>query len=622
MTNDTDRAEPRLGLLCLTALGVVFGDIGTSPLYALRECFFGSHAVPVSPSNILGVLSLITWSLILVVSVKYLVFILRADNKGEGGILALMSLVRPKQSGGALLFFGLFGAALLYGDGVITPAISVLSAVEGLDVATPLFRPYLVPITVLILTGLFFFQHRGTGKVGMAFGPIVLCWFLVMAVLGIPHILREPGVLAALSPHHAVRFFLENGRAGFLALGAVFLSLTGCEAMYADLGHFSRRPIRVSWFGLVGSALLLNYFGQGALLLQEPDAAVNPFYRLAPGWALYPLVALATSATVIASQALISGVFSLTRQAIQLGFLPRLRIAHTSAETEGQIYVPVANWLLFVGTIAIVLGFRSSSSLAAAYGVGVSLIMVITTVLAYFLFRRHWGWGLAASLAWAGVFLTIDLAFFLANLAKVAQGGWVPLLIGAGIMLLFTTWSRGQDMLRKRIQEAAVPFDAFIQDAESGPLARVPGRAVFLSGSSNQTPVALLHNIKHNRVLHQKNLVVTAMFDEVPRVHEEDRVEFIPLSRSFARLILHYGFMEDPDVFRDLSRIPAPEFSGDPYQATYFLNSDAVIPAPKGELARWRVRLFRFLFHNAVRPSEFFHLPPSRVIEIGAQIQL
>jgi KUP system potassium uptake protein len=517
-------AAPRgryLALMSLGALGVVYGDIGTSPLYAMRECFSGKHPIPATAENVLGVLSLIFWALIFVISVKYLVFVLRADNRGEGGILALMSLVRLR-SGGAkglgwlVTAVGIFGASLLYGDGIITPAISVLSAVEGLTVAAPVLERAVIPTTIVILFGLFFFQKRGTGGLGAIFGPFTFLWFTTLAVLGVSQIVREPRVFGALNPLRAVDFFADNGWVGFLTLGTVFLVVTGGEALYADLGHFGRRPIRTAWFSVVLPALVLNYFGQGALLLHSPEAAENLFYLMAPSWALYPLVGLATTATVIASQAVISGVFSLTRQAVQLGYMPRLEIQHTSAREIGQIYIPAVNWSLMLACIALVVGFKSSSNLAAAYGIAVTTDMVIVTVLLAVVARQLWKWGLAAVLFFVAFFLAIDLSFFGANIVKIAHGGWFPLLVAAGMFTLMTTWRRGRRILADRIQAEAMADDAFITAITRRPPPRVAGTAVFMDRTIEGIPLALLHNLKHNKVLHEKVVILTVKTEDVP----------------------------------------------------------------------------------------------------------
>ncbi|HEX7181654.1 MAG TPA: potassium transporter Kup [Thermoanaerobaculia bacterium] len=614
----------RLALLCLTAIGVVYGDIGTSPLYAMRECFFGPHAVPVSRENVLGVLSLIVWTLVIVVTLKYQVYVLRADNNGEGGILSLMALATrtERRRQWLLVGLGLFGGALLFGDGMITPAISVLSAVEGLEVATPHFAAYVIPITIAILILLFLVQRRGTAGIGLVFGPVVLVWFLTLALLGVISIAREPGVLAAFNPIYAVHFFAKNGVAGFLVLGAVFLVATGGEALYADLGHFGKRPIQIDWFSVVAPALLLNYFGQGALLLRDPDAAHNPFYRLAPDWALYPLVILATFATAIASQAVITGVFSLMRQTVQLGYAPRMEIVHTSASEIGQIYVPAANWGLMISTILLVVGFRTSSNLAAAYGVAVTTTMIITTLLAFVVARNLWGWKLWTAASVTAAFLVVDIAFFGANIVKVAQGGWFPLAVAAVIFVLFASWRRGRNALSARLAEAALSPELVFQDIERRGITRVPGTAIFLTGQATGIPAALLHNLKHNKVVHERNVFLTIATEEIPHVTETGRTVVEELRPDLYRVIARYGFMEDPDVPQVLRGLQRQGLAIDPGNATYILSRNAVIPRRKPLLGRLLDALFIFMTRNAQVATQFFHLPPNRVIEIGMQVEI
>lgn len=616
----------RLAHLSLATLGVVYGDIGTSPLYAMRECFTGGHAVAANPTNVLGVLSLIFWSLIVVISVKYLLFILRADNRGEGGILALTALLSPgaapvRRRGAAVIALGLFGAALLYGDGIITPAISVLSAMEGLTLATPAFGPYVIPLTVAVLVGLFLIQRRGTAGVGTLFGPVTLLWFLVMAGLGVRQLLGAPAVLAAVDPAHGVAFFLHNGWHGFLILGTVFLVVTGGEALYADMGHFGPRPIRLAWFSVVLPALLLNYFGQGAYLLGHPRAT-HPFYQMAPGWALVPLILLATAATVIASQAVISGAYSLTMQAVQLGFSPRLTILHTSATEKGQIYMPGVNWALMAGCIALVLGFRSSSNLAAAYGIAVTTTMVITTVLFYGVARYRWQWRPAAALAVCGIFLIPDASFFLANLAKVLHGGWLPLVIAFLIFTLMSTWKTGRKYLGERLRRNAIPLEDFLQAISINPPLRVPGTAVFMSGAADVTPSALLHNLKHNRVLHERCLVLTVLTEEVPHVPEERRWEAKALDAGMYRMTLRYGFMDEPDVPQALSQVRMEGWEFKPMETTYFLGRETLLRSQRLGLAPWRRQLFIWMSRNARSATAFFGLPPNRVVELGMQVEI
>ncbi len=605
-------------------MGVVYGDIGTSPLYALRECLHGAHAVAPTPENVLGVLSLVFWTLVVVVAIKYHIYVIKFDNRGEGGILALMALVRPQGVSrwlyAVLLAVGLFGAALLYGDGILTPAISVLSAVEGLEVATPVFSPYVVPITIAILVTLFAFQRRGTGGIGAVFGPIILLWFGTLAALGVRGILAEPSVLAAINPTHAVNFFTRNGLQGFLVLGAVFLVATGGEALYADLGHFGHRPIQVDWFCVVMPGLLLNYFGQGALLIQRPEAADNPFYRLAPDWLLYPLVALATMATVIASQAVISGAFSLTRQAVQLGYLPRVKIDHTSSAEIGQIYIPGINWALMVATIGLVLAFRASTNLAAAYGMAVTTTMVITTLLAYVVARQR-GWNLLLALGITAAFLVADLAFFGANLVKVAQGGWVPLAIAAAVFLLMATWKRGRSYLAEE-RRSALAIEAFLGDLAHRQVVRVPGTAVFLTSTVEGTPPLLLHHFKHNKVLHEQVILLTVLTEVVPKVPLEERVTVEDLGQGFHRAVARYGFMESPNVPRVLHRVDEEGLKLVSQPVTYYLARETLLTTGRSGLPRWRKRIFSFLARNARPATSFFGLPPNRVVEMGAQIEI
>jgi KUP system potassium uptake protein len=581
----------------------------------------------VNPANVLGVLSLIVWSLVLVVSVKYLVFVMRADNRGEGGILALMALVVPSHAPAQgrswrLAVLGLFGAALLYGDGMITPAISVLSAMEGLEVATPLFRPYVIPATLVILVGLFLVQRHGTARVGAIFGPVTLVWFLVLGVLGIRGILIDPSVLRALGPEYAVMFFVHNGLGGALVLAAVFLVVTGTEALYADMGHFGRRPIRLAWFAVALPCLLLNYFGQGALLLANPEAAHNPFYRMAPSWLLYPLVALATLATIIASQAVISGAFSLTRQAVQLGYSPRIAVTHTSSDEEGQIYIAPINWTLMLACCGLVVGFGASTHLAAAYGMSVTTTMVITTILFYVLARERWQWSRLAAGSLTGVFLVVDLAFLGANIIKIEHGGWFPLLVASIIFAVMTTWNRGRRVLRRRLRDTALPIENFLADLETSKAQRVPGTAVFMTGDPVGAPHALLHNYRHNKVVHEQVVLLTVDTAGVPYVPENERIDIEYLDHGFCRIVAHYGFLQDPDVPRALALASSERFPIEPMRTTYFIGREKLIPAGKSGMERWRERLFAFLSHNASGATAFFHMPPNQVVELGAQIEL
>jgi KUP system potassium uptake protein len=611
--------------LTLGALGVVFGDIGTSPLYALRECFHGAYGVEPTRANVLGVLSLVLWSLVLLISVKYLAFVLRADNRGEGGILALVALVLPVARGAnawRVAVMGLFGTALLYGDGMITPAISVLSAVEGLEVEAPALRPLVLPVTVAILVGLFAIQRHGTGRVGALFGPIVLLWFVALAALGIRGIAYDPTVLAAVDPGYAIRFFAANGWHAFVVLGAVFLVVTGGEALYADMGHFGRRPIRLAWFSVVLPSLLIQYFGQGGLLLFDASAAEHPFYRLAPGWAHYPLVALATVATVIASQAMISGAFSLTHQAIQLGYCPRLALSHTSARESGQIYVGPTNWALMLASCALVVGFGSSANLAAAYGTAVTANMVLTTLLLCAVARLRWSWGLGA-LAFGAVFLPIDLAFLGSNLLKVLHGGWFSLLVAGVVFTSMSTWKRGRSVLQERLEETALPVDLFLPDLETANLPRASHAAVFLTGDPQGTPHALLHNIKHNQVVHDQTIFLTARTEDVPWVPPHERVTVKALGRGFFRIVAHYGFMEIPDVPALLRRVCADHgLAIDLQRTSYFLGRENLIPSGTSGMARWREMLFALMSQNAQSATAYFRLPPNQVVELGAQVEL
>ncbi len=616
-----------LRFLGLAALGVVFGDIGTSPIYAFRKCFHDPGPLPASPSNVLGLLSLIFWTLMIVVSVKYVAYVMSSDNEGEGGILALMALVAPRGRArtrvqGAILALGIFGAALLYGDSMITPAISVLSAVEGLEVAAKSLAPAVLPITVLILLGLFLFQKRGTGDVGAAFGPVMLIWFGVLGALGAVQIFRNPAVLGALNPVHAVRFFGTNGPAGFLILGAVFLVATGAEALYADLGHFGRRPIRAAWFVVVLPTLLLNYFGQGALVLAQPRAVDNPFYLLAPAWALYPLIALAAAATIIASQAVISAAFSLTRQAVLLGSLPRLRIVQTSRAMMGQIYIPAVNGILMLAAVGLVLVFRRSENLAAAYGVAVSGTMVITTVLAYANSRRR-GWGLPAALAATGVFLVVDVAFFGANLVKIEKGGWFPLLVAAVAYALMSTWREARSIAEARsTAESLTPKKLVAYLAAEKP-PRVPGTAVFLTGRHKGTSLGLRSHLEHNRVLHEDVVLLTVAIEDRPRVAPAARHEVEDLGSGILRVTVHFGFMEEMDVPRILRELRDEGVAINPDEATYSVGRQILIPRERRpRMAVWRQRLSSFLSRNAADVVSYYHLPPERVLELGIREEI
>jgi KUP system potassium uptake protein len=630
VSTEQREGEPRgryLGSLSLAALGVVYGDIGTSVLYAVRESFHHTHGVEPTRDNVLGVLSLIVWALVMVISIKYGIFVLRADNRGEGGILALTALVTPigslrRSPRWVLIMLGLFGTALLYGDGMITPVISVLGAVEGLKVATPFFEPYIIPITIGILVALFALQRHGTARVGRIFGPVTLVWFLTIAVLGITHILRDPHVFAAVNPLYGVRFFAQNGWNGFLVLGSVFLVVTGGEALYADMGHFGRRPIRLAWYGVVLPALLLNYFGQGAMIIHRPETVENPFFHMAPRWALYPVVAIATMAAVIASQALITGAYSLTMQAVQLGYIPRVQIDHTSARQRGQIYIPQVNWVLMFACIALTLGFRDSSNVAAAYGVAVTTTMVVTTLLLFTVERERWRWPLWASLGFTGFFLAVDLAFWGANIVKIPAGGWVPLVIGAVVFTLMSTWKTGRRILADRLSAQVLPIELFLADVGARPPHRVPGTAVFMYGNPSGTPPALLHSLKHYKVLHEHTVFLSVMTEELPHVDPAEQVEVVELGHGFYRIVLHYGFMDEPDVPAALQTVRVDGLNLSPGRTSYFLGRETLIPSRERGMAPWRERLFALMSRNARPATAFFGLPPNRVVELGAQIRL
>jgi KUP system potassium uptake protein len=639
----------RLALLALGAIGVVYGDIGTSPLYALKECFIGTHGIPVTKPNVLGVLSLIFWSLNFIVTFKYLSVVMRADNQGEGGILALLALVRPHGDGRPkgkyrwLVVVGLFGAALLYGDGIITPAISVLGAVEGIAIATPALERWIVPLAVVIISALFAVQRRGTAGIGAVFGPVTTVWFVCIAVLGVMGIMQHPSVLAALNPWHAASFLWHEGWQGFKVLSAVVLVVTGAEALYADMGHYGKRPIRVAWYALVLPALALNYFGQGAIVLESPGAARNPFYSLVPSWALYPMIGIATAAAIVASQALISGAFSLTRQAVQLGYSPRMNIVHTSSSKIGQIYIPQVNNALWIACVGLVLAFRSSSNLAATYGVAVTGTMATTTVLLLVVARNHWKWSFWKLGLVGGLFLAVDLAFFVTNLFKIPDGGWFPITVAAVIYLLMSTWKKGRARLSEIVRENTLPLDLFLTDIARRKPHRVPGVAVFLTSAPGGAPPVLLHHLKHNKVLHERVMLLSVLGQEVPQVHEQDRVRCRDLGEGFYEIKAQYGFMETPDIPSVLqslvleggngSRVPIEIMA-----TSFYLGRETLIPLhrrgntvprpaapdaapPRAVMARWRKKLFIFMTRNAQSATAFFGLPPNRVVELGAQIQ-
>ena len=619
-------SKSSLFALTLGAIGVVYGDIGTSVLYSVKEVF-GSGHVPFTPANVYGVLSVLFWTLTVIVSLKYVVLVLRADNNGEGGLVAMLALAsqtvkdKPRLSS-TLFLVGMFGTSLFYGDGVITPAISVLSAVEGLEVISPHFTRAVIPLTLVILFLLFFVQKRGTAGIGKFFGPVTVAWFFCIALLGVRQIIGHPEILAGLSPHYAVGFIWNNPGTSFIILGAVVLCVTGAEALYADLGHFGKKPIRLAWFTIAMPALTLNYFGQGALLLANPEAVKNPFFMMAPSWALLPLVIMATMATVIASQALITGAFSVTRQVIQLGYLPRFEVRHTSVKEMGQIYMPLVNWGLFVAIALAVLLFRSSGNLAAAYGIAVTLDMLITTMLTYFVIRYRWKYPLALCLLATGFFLVVDLAFFTSNLLKLFDGGWFPLLIGGTVFTLMMTWRKGRELLHRKLQADALDLRQFLESTWRHPPTRVPGTAVFLSGEPGTVPHALLHNLKHNKVLHERNLFVTVRNHEVPWVSMEKRVQAEALGGDCWEVIINYGFKNEPDVPAALAQLRTQGCSLDAMSTSYFLSRDLIIPRMNNSMAHWREKLFAQMHKNASRVSDFLHLPSNSVVELGSKIEL
>ncbi|MCE2691870.1 MAG: potassium transporter Kup [Rubrivivax sp.] len=618
--------QAALASLTLAAIGVVYGDIGTSPLYALKEVFAHGR-VPLNPDNILGILSLAFWTLTVVVSLKYVALILRADNNGEGGLIAMLALAsqavkdRPVLRS-RLLLLGIFGTAIFFGDGVITPAISVLSAVEGLEVVEPGLHRFVVPLTLVILTVLFAAQRFGTGVVGRFFGPITLLWFGVLAVLGLVHIAQHPAVLVALSPHYAVGFLLAQPGVAFVALAALVLCVTGAEALYADLGHFGKKPIRLAWFAVVMPALVLNYFGQGAMLLQHPENVGNPFYEMAPSWALYPLILLATLAAVIASQALITAAFSVTKQAIQLGYLPRLRLLHTSVRETGQIYVPFVNWSLYVCIVIAVVVFGSSSALASAYGIAVTIDMTITTVMTFFVIRYGWKLPLWLCVAATGSFFVIDIIFFAANAVKILDGGWFPILIGVVMFTLMTTWQQGRHLMSERLRDEAIDLPVFIESLFIHPPLRVPGTAVFLSAEKGATPFALLHNLKHNKVLHAQNVFATVRHHEVPWIGFDRRVEVEALGHDCWQVVLHFGFKNDPDVPEALQLLAGRGIVLDDMETSYFLSRDSVVPTFARGMWLWREKLFASMHRNAAAAADFLYLPANRIVELGSKVEI
>jgi len=617
----------RLAALALAALGVVYGDIGTSPLYAVKEVFAGNHPIPVNESNVFGALSLFFWALIIVVSVKYVSFIMRADNRGEGGIMALIALAlhdahgKPKQMK-AIMIVGVLGAAMFYGDGMVTPAISVLSAVEGLEVAAPGMKSYVIPVTMLVLFGLFFVQRQGTAVVGTAFGPVMLVWFSTLALLGISNIANHPEILLALNPAYGLEFLLANKAMALVAMGNVVLAVTGAEALYADMGHFGRKPISRAWFLFVLPALVLNYFGQGALILANPAEAANPFYHSAPEWALYPLIGLATLATVIASQAVISGAFSVTRQAMQLGFVPRMEVQHTSDREAGQIYLPAVNWGLMLAVMILVLGFKTSNNLAAAYGIAVTGDMVITSILATVVVAKSWRWGwLRASLLF-GCFLAVELVFLAANILKIPDGGWFPLVAGLGIFVLMTTWKRGRQLLSERLQGERLELNSFLDALSSSMPTRVEGTSVFLNADPKGVPHALLHNLMHNRVVHERVVLLSVQFFDVPYVPDIDRVEVRELKENFWSVTIHYGFMDEPNVPGALDKCAVFGLEFNPLETSYFIGRETLIPRLGSDMAFWREKIFVAMFRNAGSATAFFQIPSNRVVELGTQVVL
>ena len=614
-----------LPALMLSAIGVVFGDIGTSPLYALKEIFNGHHPIPVSTENVFGILSLIFWSIMALVTIKYVFVIMRADNKGEGGSLALLALIteRAKSSGltWSVTMLGIFAAALFFGDSMITPAISVLSAVEGLEVITPTLKPWVIPLTVLVLTGLFMIQKRGTGAVGLLFGPIMILWFATLAIFGILEIIKHPTILAALNPAYAVRFVFNHTTLAFIALGSVVLAVTGGEALYTDMGHFGRRPIRWAWLGFVMPSLVLNYFGQGALLLAEPTAVQNPFYHLAPDWALIPLVALATLAAVIASQAVISGAFSVARQSVQMGLLPRMKIVQTSGAEAGQIYVPFTNWCLFLAVIALVIGFKNSSNLAAAYGIAVTATMTIDTILVAFVMFLMWRWHWSAIALAVTVFLALDLAFLSANIIKIPEGGWFPIVMGFISFTVLTTWKRGRKLVTEQMSKLSIPLDLFIEGMTSD-VPRVSGNAIFMTSRTDGVPSALLHNLKHNKILHENVVLVTVRTTDTPMVPEMDRLYYTALGHGFHRVVVNYGFMEQPDIPAALAQCIRFGMEFEELETSYYLSRETIIPNLHGGINIWRGRLFALMSKNALSATEFFRIPSNRVVELGTQLEI
>ncbi len=631
---ESQRTSPRewfnkkILLLAAGSIGIVFGDIGTSPLYAIKECFHGKHAIATSMANVLGVLSLIFWSMIIVVSIKYVTFILRADNRGEGGIFALLGLLhtsdksisRPMQA--ILVFAGILGAGLLYGDGVITPAISVLSAIEGLEVATRAATPYVLPLTCVVLVLLFSLQRKGTTHIGKLFAPIMVLWFVAIGAFGIIQIIREPTVFRAINPVYALDFFMNNGTHGIVVLGSVVLCITGCEALYADLGHFGRDAIRLSWFVFVLPALLCNYFGQGALLLAHPEMNISPFYKLVPEFLLYPMIALSTAATVIASQALISGVFSLTQQAVQLGFCPRVRIVHTSSEMQGQIYIPFVNYALMIACLAVVIGFKESGGLAGAYGIAVTATMIITSLLYFLVLTHDRKWPLWKVIPLVGIFLVFDFAYFAGNIFKIADGGWFPLFVAAMIAIAMSTWKKGRDELYRKLIGSRLPLEMFLAELPKSRMPRVSGTAVFMTLSPVGTPPTLLHHIKHNHVLHEEVVLLSIMSEDTPTVPVDERIKLTTLGQGFYRVEAFYGFMQKPNVPQIMKIVAQDGLVTDPMTTTFYLGRETLLTGGSSKMMRWRKAIFAFMSRNAGNPTSYFGIPANRVVELGTQIEL
>ena len=627
MHDSVQTTKSRLAALSLAALGVVYGDIGTSPLYAVKEVFAGNHPIPLTEANVLGSLSLFFWALIIVVSLKYVAFIMRADNRGEGGIMALIALALHEAQDKlgrqkAIMIIGILGAAMFYGDGMVTPAISVLSAVEGLEIVTPSLKAFIIPITLVVLFCLFLIQRRGTATVGVLFGPVMLVWFSTLALLGLWNVLANPHVLLAINPLYGIQFLLANKAMALVAMGNVVLAVTGAEALYADMGHFGRKPIQLAWFSFVLPALVLNYFGQGALILGDPSTVTNPFYNSAPEWAVMPLVLLATVATVIACQAVISGAFSVTRQAMQLGFVPRMEVQHTSDKEQGQIYLPGVNWGLFGAVAVLVLGFKSSNNLAAAYGIAVTGDMVITSLLATVVAAKVWGWGWSRAVLLFTGFLVVELTFLTANILKIPDGGWFPLVVGVFVFILMTTWKRGRQLLSDRLKGESLQLLPFIDSIAVAPPTRVPGTAVFLNADPNGVPHAMLHNLMHNKVLHERVIVVSAKIFDVPYVPEIDRVEVHKLKENFFQVIVQYGFKDEPDIPQALSQCADCGLTFEMLETSFFLGRETLIPRLGSEMAFWREKLFVALFRNAGSATSFFKIPSNRVVELGTQVVL